>query len=92
MNIEDQDNGNIRLKLPQMIYSIINGVDLPKNMAPRHKPALSINILLRDTTTPPFDAHFSYRAVVGKLNLLEKSTRADITYAMNKCTLFSQDP
>ena len=35
VNIEDQDNGKIRLTQPQIIDSIISDVNLPKNMAPR---------------------------------------------------------
>jgi hypothetical protein len=35
---------------------------------------------------------WSYRAVIGKLNYLEKSTRPDIAYAVHQCARFSIDP
>ena len=35
---------------------------------------------------------FHYRSVIGKLNYLEKSTRPDISYAVNQCARFTHDP
>ena len=34
INVDDQDNGKINLTQPQIIDSIINDVQLPKNTAP----------------------------------------------------------
>ena len=58
VNIEDQDNGKIRLMKPQIIEIIINDIHLPKNIVPQQTPALSTNIIWRDTAAPPFDEHF----------------------------------
>ena len=91
VNIEEQYNGKIRLTYPQISDSIINDVHLPKNTVPRQTPALSTNILRRDATDPPFDEHFNYRAVMGKLNFLENIARPYIAYAMHQCAHFSQD-
>ena len=39
-----------------------------------------------------FNKRFNYRADVGNINFLEKSTRPGIAYAMHQCAQFSQDP
>ena len=92
VNIEEKDNGKINLTQPHIIYIIINDVQLPKNTAPRQTPAVSNKILWRNAAAPPFDKHFNYRAVLGKIKFLEKSTRTDISYATHQCAHFSQDP
>ena len=58
VNIEEKDNGNIRLTQPQVIDSIIKDVNLPKNTAPRQMPDLSTKILRRIAAAPPFDKRF----------------------------------
>ena len=92
VNAKEKENGNIKLTQPQIIDSIINNVQFPKNTTPIQTPALSTKILRRDAASPIFDESFNYRGVVGKLNFLEKSTWPDITYAMHKCAHLSQDP
>ena len=91
VNIEDQDNGNIKLTQPQIIYIIINDVHLPRNTTPQQIPALSTRFLWHDAASLLFDDRFNYRTVVVKLNLLEKSTISDISYATHQFTHFSQD-
>ena len=61
VNIEEQDNVNIKLTQPQIFGSIIINVNIPKNMAPRQTPALSTNNLQCDAAAPPFYARFNYR-------------------------------
>lgn len=46
----------------------------------------------RDLDADPFDGHFHYRAVIGKLNFLEKTTRPDISYAAHQAAQFSANP
>ena len=49
-------------------------------------------MLGKELNTKEFDGHFDYRSVTGKLNYLEKSTRADIAFATHQCARFSSDP
>ena len=38
----------------------------------------------------PSGNDFHYRSVIGKLNLLEKSTRNDVSYSVKQCACFSE--
>jgi hypothetical protein len=52
----------------------------------------SSKLLSRHPDSEPFDGHFNYRRVLGKLNFLEQSTRGDLSYAVHQCARFSSDP
>ena len=49
-------------------------------------------ILHRDSEGVPFIEHWDYRPVIGKLKLLERSTRPDIAYAVHQCARFAPYP
>ena len=70
----------------------MSDINLPKNTTSWQTPSFPTNILWYNATVPPFDVRFKYREVVGKINLLEKITRMDITYAMHQCDRFYQYP
>ena len=91
-NIKEKGNGKINLTQNQIINSIINNVQLPKNTAPRQTPTFSTKILRRDAASPPFDERFNYPSVVVKINFLEKSTRPNIAYATHQCACFYKYP
>ena len=75
----------MRITQPQIIDRIINDVHLPKNTTPRQTSAFSNKILWRDDAALPFDERFNYKAGVGNLDYLDKSTRQDIYYATHQC-------
>ena len=58
-NIEEQGNGKIKLIQPQIIDSIINEVQIPKNTAPRQTTAMSTKTMGHDAAAAPFDERFS---------------------------------
>jgi hypothetical protein len=39
-----------------------------------------------------FDGSFHYRAIVGKINFLEKGSRPEIAYSVHQCARFSEFP
>ena len=39
-----------------------------------------------------FNERFNYRAIIGRLNFLEKSTRPDIAYVVHQHTRFAANP
>jgi hypothetical protein len=105
-DIEDQGNicdylgvkvtktkdGKIKLTQPQLINSIIEDLHFQDNTKERDTPALSTQVLNRDQDGEPMDPTFHYRRVIGKLNFLEKSTRADIAYSVHQCARFCENP
>jgi hypothetical protein len=49
-------------------------------------------ILNNDEDREDFDESFHYRGMIGKLNLLEKSTPPDIAYAVHQAAWFAAEP
>ena len=64
----------ITLNQPQLIDSILKEVKFQNNRKEKDTPALSSIILQKDTHGKQFNNDFHYRRVIGKLNVLEKST------------------
>ena len=91
VNIRYNEDGTIFLSQPKLTESIVSDLRLTEATS-KKLPAVSTRILRRHLEEPPFDEHFHYRAVIGKLNYLEKSTRPDIAYAVHQCARFSADP
>ena len=92
IKIAQLDDGRITLTQPHLIDSIIADLKFVANTKPKDIPSLSSCILQRDLEGEPFDEHWEYRSVIGKLNFLEKSTRPDLAYAVHQCARFSADP
>jgi hypothetical protein len=49
-------------------------------------------VLRSDPDADPFDAPWSYRSVIGKLNFLAQNTRPDIAFAVHQCARFVSNP
>jgi hypothetical protein len=62
------------------------------SIATRQTPTLATRILQRDEKAQSYTGKLHYRAIIGKLNFLEKSTRPDIAYAVHQCARFCEDP
>jgi len=92
INFEWLDDGRLKLLQPLLIQQILDDVRIPRTAKTRSVPAASSKILQRCQAAPPFNQHFNYRSVVGKLNFLEKGTRPDIAYATHQIARFSEDP
>jgi hypothetical protein len=89
----DRKGDEIHLTQPHLINSILDDLRLNiPGVATKTTPASSTNRLRRHLDSAPFDQHFEYRSVIGKLNYLEKSTRPDIAFAVHQCARFSADP
>ena len=81
------------LTQPRLIQSILEDLHLKGEKTQNKRvPMKSSKLLSRHKDSPPFDGHFNYRRVIGKLNFLEQSTRGDISYATHMCARFSSDP
>ena len=89
----DPDANTFELTQPRLITSILEdlGLDQP-NSTVKDTPAKSSKILSRHPHSENFDGSFHYRRAIGKLNFLEKSTRADLAYSVHQCARFCADP
>jgi hypothetical protein len=93
VKISPRPDGTYELTQPQLIKSILSDLRLHnENVSIKDTPALTSTILRRHTNATPFDKHFDYRSIIGKMNYLEKSTRPDISCAVHQCARFTSDP
>ncbi len=89
----DNKAGTFELTQQRLIDGILDELRLgAPNATTKDTPAKTSVILKRHTDSEPFDGHFHYRRIIGKLNFLEKSTRADLAYPVHQCARFSINP
>ena len=92
-------NGSFKLSQPHLIDSILrdlglidaNGQPMP-NVKSLSTPSLLTKLIGPDPQGATFDYPWHYRSLIGKLNFLEKSTRADISYPVHQCARFMESP
>jgi Reverse transcriptase (RNA-dependent DNA polymerase) len=100
VQITKLDDGSFKLAQPQLIDSILRDLGLldennevqantPKSMP---TPALLTKLIGLDPHGEPFNYPWHFRSLIGKLNFLEKSTRADISYPVHQCARFMENP
>jgi len=85
----------IEMVQPRMIQRVLESVGLDSNddrTKMHDTPASSDSILQRDTHGKPRLQKWNYRAAVGCLSYLNAMVRPDITYAVQQCARFSNDP
>ena len=94
INFSYQHDGSIIMSQPQLIAQIIKDVNLKANSHLPPTPTFTTIIRQRKLHAEPFRTKhtWSYMSIIGKLNYLEKGTRADITYATHQCARFCEDP
>ena len=77
VNVLPETDGTIHLTQPHLINSVLTDLRLVgTTVQPKYIPCPSTVVPGRDLDAAPFDSHFHYQAVIGKLNFLEKTTRA----------------
>jgi hypothetical protein len=82
INFEGLSDKNITLSKPHLIDATLRDVDLATKDSTRRTPGRH-TLLGRDLVGQYFDVRFHYRAVVGKLNFLEKGSRPGIAYCVH---------
>ena len=93
IHIDKLEDESINLTQPRLIQSILEELHLvPGESKASPVPALTSVVLHADLEGEPFDNHFNYRSVVGKLYYLTKSTRPDIEFAVHQCSRFMANP
>jgi hypothetical protein len=81
----------VNLSQPHLVDAILQDVKLTPKYLTRITPGRQ-TVLGRDLRGDDFDGRFDYRAVVGKLNFLEKGSRPEIAYSVHQCARFSESP
>ena len=75
MNIEKTAPDTYHLSQPHLIEQILKDLRLlSDDVAVKDTPSCTSKIIGSYPESKPFDGHFNYRSVIGKLNYLEKST------------------
>jgi hypothetical protein len=91
INFESLPGGKVKLSQSHLLDAIFRDVKLPPKDSTRRTPCQQ-TVLGRDLRGDDFDGRFHYRAVVGKLNLIEKGSRLEIAYSVHQCARFSESP
>ena len=94
LGVQIQREGDVfHLSQPHLISDILTELRLnDENTVTKSTPTASSKQLLRHLDSKPFDAHFDYRKIIGKLNYLEKCSRPDISCAVHQAARFVADP
>jgi hypothetical protein len=93
IHIDKIGENEYHLSQPQLIDQILTDLHLQQDsVTAKTTPAVHDRVLGSHSASPPFDGHFHYRSVIGKLNHLERGSRPDISYAVHQCARFSSDP
>jgi len=99
VKVTKMEDGSFHLTQPHLIDSILKDLGLldenghPRaNVTTRDLPSLLTRRIGPDKQGAEFDYEWQYRSVIGKLNFLEKSTRADISYVTHQLARFSSCP
>ena len=88
-------NGSIELTQPRMIQRILEyvGIDPTSESVKMHDtPAASDKILTRDTDGTEWKQTWNYRSVLGGLSYLQSMVRPDITFTVQQCARFANEP
>ena len=97
VKITRKKDGTVEFTQPHLIDQIIAALGLeqkPGQNAPTTKdtPASPTQVLHKYPDSAPFDDHFDYRSVIGKLLYLEKCSRPELAQAVHQCARFQANP
>ena len=90
-----QPDGSIHLSQPKMIERVLEivGFDTETERIKRHDtPASNTKILDKDPDGKPRKQQWNYRSAVGCLSYLQAMIRPDITFAVQQCARFCNEP
>jgi hypothetical protein len=93
VNIDRREDGTIKLSQPKLIDQVISDLHLEQeNATTKATPMASSRLLSRHEDSRPFDNHFNYRSVIGKLHYLVAGSRSEMAYAVHQCARFAHEP
>ena len=83
-------NGHISLTQPHLINTIFSDLNFAKNTKAKDIPTVSASILLRDLEGEPFEEHWDFRSIVGKLNFSESPLNQTLPMQFINAPAFQQ--
>ena len=87
-----REDGTMEMKQAFLIQRVIDALGFDKDhMNAKENPAVK-PILHKDELGPPRKHEWHYRSVIGMLNYLEKTTRAELAFAVHQCARFCENP
>jgi transposase InsO family protein len=89
--LEDDDSVTITMTQKGLIDQILEDVGLVGDKVTQKKTPAK-EVLQPNPNAAPFDAEWSYRSVIGKLNFLAQNTRPDISMTVHMCARFVNNP
>jgi hypothetical protein len=87
-------DGYVVLEQPRMIERILEmvGLNSDERTKMHDTPACSNNLLDKDPNGAPRTQGWNYRSVVGSLSYLHHMIRPDLTFSVQQCARFSNNP
>jgi len=83
----------IHLTQPHLIDSILKELQLDhETTSSKPTPMSCSRILFRHSSSKPFDRHFHYRIVIGRLEYLLACSRPELAYSVHQCARCLSDP
>jgi hypothetical protein len=88
-----EDKKHINLTQPQLIDLILKELHLNGDDVSLKETPLPVGkVIHKYQDSAPFDGHFNYRRIIGRLMYLEKATRPDIAAAVHMLARHAADP
>lgn len=92
VTIEKQSDGAFIMTQKNLIRTILRDLGFNNRTKPKLVPALIGSVLQKHLDSPPHNAEWEYRSVLGKYHFLEKSTRPDLSFATHNAARFAHNP
>jgi hypothetical protein len=93
VQIEQKKDGLVHLTQPHLIDQILKVLRLDQeSVTTKNVPTSSSKILKRHSNSEAFYNSFNYKAVIGKLKYLKKTTQSNVSYITHQCARFTSNP
>ena len=92
VNIKKLKDGSYEFTQRALIDAIINDANLTDAKVRQVPAKVSMQLHAFKDAPASFSMDFNYRSIVGKLNYLAQTTRANIMYAVHQIAKYSADP
>ena len=92
VKVEKQRDRSIKMSQPLLIRQILEVLGFNERTKGKSTPAIASMILHGDIDGEQMETKWEYASMIGQMDVLEKSTRPDLAYAVHQCAQFSANP